>query len=80
MYAASVRPDVAFVVKELARRLAGPTTADWGRARRLLRYLRGTLGFTLKLTGHEVQGAKGDLNTFADANWAAGASRRSTSV
>eukprot|EP00972_Heterocapsa_arctica_P067902 10024076-Heterocapsa_arctica.AAC.1 len=36
MYAASVRPDVAFVVKELARRLAGPTRADWNRARRLL--------------------------------------------
>eukprot|EP00972_Heterocapsa_arctica_P114157 16441046-Heterocapsa_arctica.AAC.1 len=42
MYGRSVRPDLSYVVKELARKLAAPTIDDWKRMRRLLRYLRGT--------------------------------------
>eukprot|EP00972_Heterocapsa_arctica_P087966 12970868-Heterocapsa_arctica.AAC.1 len=42
MYASVVRPDVAFTVKELARRRASPSGGDWLRMKRLLRYLKGT--------------------------------------
>eukprot|EP00972_Heterocapsa_arctica_P098239 14498817-Heterocapsa_arctica.AAC.1 len=70
MYASVVRPDVAFTVKELARRLASPTGGDWLRMKRLLRYLKGTENYVLKLTGHDIDDSAADLNVYADANWA----------
>jgi hypothetical protein len=76
MYAGVIRPDVQFTVKELARRLAAPTGADWLRLKRLLRYLKGTQDYVLNLTGHDDSDA---VNVYADANWAAGPNRRSTS-
>eukprot|EP00972_Heterocapsa_arctica_P001211 175146-Heterocapsa_arctica.AAC.1 len=82
MYGSIVRPDLAFVVKELARKLAAPTAADWQKVRSLMRYLTGTTNMVLQLTGHEVaDGGVGrtGIDVYADANWAAGPSRRSTS-
>eukprot|EP00972_Heterocapsa_arctica_P046510 6863323-Heterocapsa_arctica.AAC.1 len=70
---------MALVVKEFARHLAEPMIVDRSRVRRLLRYLRGMLGYTFKLTGHLVDDAKDDLNAFAYANWATSVLRRSTS-
>eukprot|EP00972_Heterocapsa_arctica_P015555 2289766-Heterocapsa_arctica.AAC.1 len=66
------------MVNQLTRHLTAPTTADWNQARRQIRYLRGMLSYTLKLTDHDVNSAKGDINAFADAKWTAGVSRRST--
>eukprot|EP00972_Heterocapsa_arctica_P047516 7007367-Heterocapsa_arctica.AAC.1 len=54
MYTSAVWPDISFTIKELARRLATPTSADMLRARRLLRYLRDTTDYVLRLTGHRV--------------------------
>jgi len=80
MYASAVRPDIMYVSKELARCLAAPTSRDWVRAKRLLRYLAGTTDFVLTLTGHTVGSEEPQaVQVFADANWAAGESRRSTS-
>eukprot|EP00972_Heterocapsa_arctica_P032320 4764942-Heterocapsa_arctica.AAC.1 len=67
MYSSTVRPDLAYTVKELARRLASPTDADWLRMKRLLRYVRGTTNYLLKLTGHKVEGNAGGLDIYADA-------------
>ena len=39
-YLAQDRPDVQFSVKELARGMAKPTEGDWGRLKRLGRYLK----------------------------------------
>ena len=39
-YLAADRPDIAFSVKELARRMSEPTTLDVERVRRLVRYLK----------------------------------------
>ena len=39
-YLAADRPDIAFSVKELARRVSEPTTLDVERVRRLVRYLK----------------------------------------
>eukprot|EP00972_Heterocapsa_arctica_P005734 847954-Heterocapsa_arctica.AAC.1 len=60
MYGCSVRPDLSYVVKELARKLAAPTVDYWQRMRQLLRYLRGTMDVVLKLNrhGHDI----GDKN------------------
>ena len=66
-------------MKELARRLAAQTGADWLRFKRLLRYLKGTQDYVLNLTGHDDSDA---VDVYADANyanWAAGPNRRSTS-
>eukprot|EP00972_Heterocapsa_arctica_P053847 7930037-Heterocapsa_arctica.AAC.1 len=82
MYGSIVRPDLAFVVKELVRKQVAPTVADWQKARRLMRYLNGTTYMLLQLTGHEdADGGLGHtgIDVYADANWAAGPSRRSTS-
>eukprot|EP00972_Heterocapsa_arctica_P026890 3956591-Heterocapsa_arctica.AAC.1 len=49
------------------------------RARRLLRYLQGTKDFVLRLTGHQIGDEDtADVNVFADANWANGPGRKST--
>eukprot|EP00972_Heterocapsa_arctica_P112548 16432404-Heterocapsa_arctica.AAC.1 len=74
MYGSAVRPDLAFTVKELARKLAAPTVADWQKVRRLVRYLKGTTDVVLRLTGHKVGdgvGRAGVVDVYADANWAA---------
>eukprot|EP00972_Heterocapsa_arctica_P001034 145781-Heterocapsa_arctica.AAC.1 len=46
--------------------------------RRLLRYLRGTTDVVLKLNQHTLHGEKDILSVYADASWASGPSRRST--
>eukprot|EP00972_Heterocapsa_arctica_P002718 403012-Heterocapsa_arctica.AAC.1 len=46
--------------------------------RRLLRYLRGTANVVLKLSQHTLHDEKDVLNMYADASWATGPSRRST--
>ena len=76
MCAGVIRPDVQFTVKDLARRLAAPTGADWLRLKRLLKYFKGTQGYVLNLTGHDDSDA---VDVYAVANWAAGLNRRSTS-
>merc|ERR1711884_197451 len=40
-YLSPDRPDIAFVVKELARSMSSPTAGDWERMKRLARYLKG---------------------------------------
>eukprot|EP00972_Heterocapsa_arctica_P096849 14288589-Heterocapsa_arctica.AAC.1 len=53
MYGAIVRPDLAYVAKELVRRLATPTIGDMKKAKRLLRYVKGTVDLELRLNGHD---------------------------
>jgi hypothetical protein len=81
MWGSLVRPDLTYIVKELARKLAAPTCADWAKVRRLMRYLRGTVDLVLRLTGHVVgmEAQSDGIDVYADANWASGPSRRSTS-
>ena len=43
----ATRPDVAFTVKYLARKL-NPTEVDWNDLRRILKYLRGTSNLGIK--------------------------------
>ncbi len=86
MYGCSVRPDMSYTVKELARRLASPTVNDWQRMHRLLRYIRGTVDTILELNPRAPDGRHGEhgghdegvLRVYADADWATGPSRRST--
>eukprot|EP00972_Heterocapsa_arctica_P064185 9471387-Heterocapsa_arctica.AAC.1 len=80
MYGAIVRPDLAYVAKELARRLATPSIGDIKRAKRLLRYVKGTVGLKLRLNGHGSTDPElqcDGVDAYADANWGSGATRRS---
>jgi hypothetical protein len=92
MYATQARPDIAYATKELARCVAGPTEQDMVAMRYLLRYLRGTQYYVMQLGGSEdvaraspgrTPGRAGDgqdeVVVIADANWAEGPTRRSTS-
>ncbi|KAG2830222.1 hypothetical protein PC111_g7463 [Phytophthora cactorum] len=45
------RPDIAFAVHRVTRRAHAPVEADWRRTKRIARYLKGTIGFKLYLTG-----------------------------
>ena len=49
-YVTGVRPDLLFVTKCLSYKLASPTLADLTRARKALRYLKGTRHLNLYLT------------------------------
>eukprot|EP00972_Heterocapsa_arctica_P039460 5810782-Heterocapsa_arctica.AAC.1 len=46
-----------------------------------MRYLCGTVNWVLRLTGHVVgiEEQNDGISVYADANWASGATRRSTS-
>lgn len=59
------RPDIAISASILGRRVSNPTAADWTEAKRTLRYLKSTSDLQLQLGG-----AIGDLEGYADADWA----------
>ena len=78
-----VRPDLAFSVKELARKLNGPTLADFKQLKHCLRYIKGTLHYKLYLKPNLVL-EPGVLHAFClqgyvDANWAGCAETRKSS-
>ncbi|CAE8693048.1 unnamed protein product, partial [Polarella glacialis] len=72
------RADLAYVVKELARNLREPTTVEWGRLKRCLRYVRGTTNAEQHLT-YNPQESETLLQVMVDANWARDGGRKSTS-
>eukprot|EP00972_Heterocapsa_arctica_P061212 9025758-Heterocapsa_arctica.AAC.1 len=78
MYATQVRPDIAYTVKELARRVSQPTRQDAMAMQHLLRYIKGTQDWILQLSGCECV-EKDEVVVTSDASWAEGPSRRSTS-
>ena len=65
MHAGAIRPDVQFTVKELARRLAALTRADWLHLKRLLKYWKSTQDYVLNLTRHDDSDA---VDVYVDAN------------
>lgn len=69
--AVTTRPDISIATSILGRRVKEPSEADWTEAKRVLRYLKGTLDKVLYLGG---DGQK--LECFVDADWAGDASDR----
>lgn len=70
------RPDIAYPVAYLSRFLDKPTASLWKAAKRILRYLKGTLNKGLVYTRTEDI----KLVAYADADWAADRTdRKSTS-
>lgn len=65
MYLANqTRPDIAFAVGRLARRMATPTEGDWQAAKGVLRYLNGTRNMGIVYNGGQ------DLEAWVDSDYA----------
>lgn len=76
------RPDIAFAVGVLARSMDRPTMGDWLAAKRVLRYLRGTIEYVLRFTVRRSAkpGDPIDLVGYSDSDYAGDIfTRRSTS-
>uniref|UniRef100_A0AAG5DHX2 Uncharacterized protein n=1 Tax=Anopheles atroparvus TaxID=41427 RepID=A0AAG5DHX2_ANOAO len=72
LYAAvTSRPDISIATAILGRRVQHPSETDWNEARRVLRYLKGTLNHVLYLGGSDQK-----LECFVDADWAGDESDR----
>ena len=76
-FLAADRPDIAFSVKELARRMSEPTTLDVERVRRMVRYLK----FRQRVVAwYRYQEHPGCLQAYTDSDWAGcPGTRKSTS-
>jgi hypothetical protein len=68
------RPDISYSVNYLSRKLQSPTEDDMALAKRVLRYIRGTL----KLGILYVKSEDLDLRGYCDASWADTEDRKST--
>jgi hypothetical protein len=68
LYVSADRLDIAFCVKNLARRVAAPTSLDLVMLKRVLRYLRPrrTVPYIIQATMADLT----DLKLFADSDWA----------
>ena len=66
-YISPDRPDLAFIVKELARHMSKPIKGDWQKLKRLGRYL---LNKPRMQQVYQWQPAQTTQKTFTDADWA----------
>nr|YP_003433855.1 hypothetical protein OrrupM_p18 [Oryza rufipogon]YP_514636.1 hypothetical protein OrsaiPp07 [Oryza sativa Indica Group]AAZ99329.1 hypothetical protein [Oryza sativa Japonica Group]AAZ99275.1 hypothetical protein [Oryza sativa Indica Group]AAZ99382.1 hypothetical protein [Oryza sativa Japonica Group]AER12982.1 hypothetical protein [Oryza sativa Indica Group]AER13050.1 hypothetical protein [Oryza sativa Indica Group] len=65
-YLTLTRPDIAFPVNKVCQYLHAPTSLHWTAVKRILRYLKGSLGLGLRI-------CKSDstlVSAFSDADWA----------
>ncbi|KXJ62360.1 hypothetical protein RP20_CCG010799 [Aedes albopictus] len=73
--AVNARPDIASAVSILGRKVSAPTENDWKAAKRIVKYLKGTMEMRLRFE----PGKEWALVGYSDADWAGDhASRRST--
>ena len=74
--ATHTRPDISFAVSSLSKFLSNPGSAHWIAAKRVLRYLRGSMDITLSYRRSQ----NSQLFGFCDADWSSDVDdRRSTS-
>lgn len=70
--AINTRPDIAVSTSLLSRKIKNPTQQDWNEAKRILKYLKGTATFKLKLEFGENQ-----LEVYVDSDFANSKDRKS---
>jgi hypothetical protein len=74
-YLTFTRPDISFSIHQVCQYMSAPTTVHLAVAKRILRYLQGTLNHGIAFTPGPLH-----LSAYTDANWAADPDdRRSTS-
>lgn len=73
------RPDIAHAVNEISKYMKNPGPAHWTAAKRILRYVNGTLGKGLVFSGGMCDGTL-HVDAYSDADWAGDVDdRKSTS-
>jgi histone deacetylase 1/2 len=65
-YLTLTRPDISFAVNKVCQFLHAATTVHWAAVKRILRYIRGTLKFGLKIRKSNST----LVSAFSDADWA----------
>ncbi|XP_019176811.1 PREDICTED: uncharacterized protein LOC109172110 [Ipomoea nil] len=65
-YLTITRPDLSFAVNRLCQYMHSPTDDHWGLVKRVLRYVKGTLHYGLRLTPF----ASSAIHAFFDSDWA----------
>ena len=66
MYLTHTRPDIAFAVSLISRFMYKPSKFHLGTAKRILRYVQGTLNFGIRYS----KGKSNKLVAFTDSDWA----------
>ncbi|CAN6576638.1 unnamed protein product [Malus baccata var. baccata] len=64
-YLSLTRPDISFAVNKLSQFMHSPSETHWQALKRLLRYLKGTISFSL----HLCRCPSHRLYAFSDADW-----------
>lgn len=64
----NARPDIAASVSILAQKVSAPTQEDWTELKRVLKYIKGTSEYFLRLS--YVNSEQYILKGFAGASWA----------
>lgn len=65
-YLTLTRPDISFSVNKVCQFLQNPTTVHWATVKRILRYVKGTLGLGLKIE----KSSSNIVSAYSDADWA----------
>uniref|UniRef100_A0AAV1TB36 Reverse transcriptase Ty1/copia-type domain-containing protein n=1 Tax=Peronospora matthiolae TaxID=2874970 RepID=A0AAV1TB36_9STRA len=69
--ACCTRPDIAFAVHKVTRRVHAPRLADWKLDKRIARYLKGTAALKVTMIPEDNLGVAMRLELFSDADFAA---------
>ena len=79
-YLAMDRADIQFAAKEVCRSMAKPKIKDWGKVKRLARYLVEVPRLVWRFAENEGQNDKMQIDVYTDSDWAGDKeSRKSTS-
>ncbi|XP_019177890.1 PREDICTED: uncharacterized protein LOC109173088 [Ipomoea nil] len=65
-YLTITRPDLSYSVNRLCQFMHSPTDEHWGLLKRVLRYIRGTLDYGLRITASVSSG----IQAYSDSDWA----------
>ncbi|XP_019173479.1 PREDICTED: uncharacterized protein LOC109169035 [Ipomoea nil] len=65
-YLTITRPDLAYAVNRLCQFMHSPTVDHWALVKRVLRYIKGTLDYGLRLTSSPST----SIHAFSDSDWA----------
>lgn len=61
----ATRPDIAYAVSVVSRKLESPTYNDWLKVKRIMRYLKGTMSYGLRYRADYLPGV---LESYSDAD------------
>ncbi|XP_019161143.1 PREDICTED: uncharacterized protein LOC109157759 [Ipomoea nil] len=65
-YLTVTRPNLSFSVNQLCQHMHSPTVSHWEQLKRVLRYVKGTITFGLRVR----KSSSREINAFSDSDWA----------